>query len=1156
MGAGGIGGAGKTTVPFVKAAALGASSTTATSATGNAQESKAAGVESKGDCRFWLSDKGCRRGDRCKFKHGLLSPKENRCFFCSGLNHTRRDCPYVKKEFGKEENVKVAKMLGEDSQPSSPEREPLKVKVEEATGASGKKTEAEAGSGVAGGPMPNKSDSIDTLMGEASALLKSLRSAKVKAIKLKFMDGGGNLDAGTALGLLDGGATHPLRQALPGELEKSERVHVELAHGSIMLHQDPVTGTLLSADAVEPIVPVRGLIELGYKMVWSRSGCAVEHPRKGKIVSRLREGCPVVLEEDALLLIREIEEVERKKHDDVYREENLEEELLTWWSQRFPEVPARIFRYMTEEHDFGGGALPWNRRQRRRLLAAKRVVLHLFAGEKADEWEELKKYDCEVITLDIMHNKSQDLHNPVLWAFLMRLARQGTLAAIIGGPPCRTVSRLRFRRPGPRPLRDRGAHRFGLPNLSVAEQRLADHDAALVIKQVGLYLATEEAKVEVGGPKGTTGFLLESPADPAKMVGDGGRMLSFWSWPEVLGLLEEESMGMVTRLDQGAVGHSKKKPTSLLTNMPGMMELHGLRARGDDEPLPDDIQASIQASKSWSLWAPGLRAAIKESLRCMLEQGAAQQRKIAKLSQKEKDMWATHFRQGHRPFRRDCRLCIEQAGTQKPHRRRGDTQRMSSVWSVAVDIVGPLSMTRDGASGRVVRYAMIAVALVPDFNAVAEDDVAEKDVAEETVVEKDVAEKDVAAKDGAEDQRDEKVPTPKEDSTPEQVVAPEPGEDVGVMEEEQDIMDPAHDYDFEAELQKCQRGVPLKHVTCMEVLESRAKAEVIVGLQKLITKYKAMGVAVNRLHTDRAKELISKQVEAWCSRWGIVQTSTGGDDPAANGHVEAEVNQVKRRARLLLAQHECAGQIWPSAMRYAVEERRRRQLEELGVPTLPMLPFYATVYVKAKKWHKEGGLMAPFVKGRLMCPSAMMNDGWVVQAEDGKILHVREAVQPNTEAEDLRRELEDQQAQVRLQLEEEPRPGQPYHRMWRKQSLDGQPRLPQAGGQQGATMPTAGGTSSPSSSTALGTASGAAGPGGVAGETAGAGDARPGGAVIWRDDPLAIPISTTSSSSKGVRTLRVETGDKGALAAVDIEPHYQGARWLSVQELEDSWSVG
>ena len=95
---------------------------------------------------------------------------------------------------------------------------------------------------------------------------------------------------------------------------------------------------------------------------------------------------------------------------------------------------------------------------------------------------------------------------------------------------------------------------------------------------------------------------------------------------------------------------------------------------------------------------------------------------------------------------------------------------MSSAWSVAVDIVGPLSMTRDGASGRVVRYAMIAVALVPDFNAVAEEDVAEKDVAEENVAEKDVVENE-----GAEDQHDERAPTPKEDSTRERVVAPEPG---------------------------------------------------------------------------------------------------------------------------------------------------------------------------------------------------------------------------------------------------------------------------------------------------------------------------------------------------------------------------------------------
>ena len=39
-----------------------------------------------------------------------------------------------------------------------------------------------------------------------------------------------------------------------------------------------------------------------------------------------------------------------------------------------------------------------------------------------------------------------------------------------GGPPCRTVSRLRHRAPGPRPLRGRDDRRFMLEGLSSVEQ--------------------------------------------------------------------------------------------------------------------------------------------------------------------------------------------------------------------------------------------------------------------------------------------------------------------------------------------------------------------------------------------------------------------------------------------------------------------------------------------------------------------------------------------------------------------------------------------------------------------------------------------------------------------------------------------------------------
>lgn len=96
----------------------------------------------------------------------------------------------------------------------------------------------------------------------------------------------------------------------------------------------------------------------------------------------------MVSQKDALLPIHEIEDIERKKMLDLEQENDLD--LMQWWQAKFPEVPARIFRIMKEEHDYCKGSLPWNRRTRRRLLRSSKVVLRLCAGEKAKEWKELE----------------------------------------------------------------------------------------------------------------------------------------------------------------------------------------------------------------------------------------------------------------------------------------------------------------------------------------------------------------------------------------------------------------------------------------------------------------------------------------------------------------------------------------------------------------------------------------------------------------------------------------------------------------------------------------------------------------------------------------------------------------------------------------------
>ena len=117
----------------------------------------------------------------------------------------------------------------------------------------------------------------------------------MKAVKIKRID---HDSMGT--GLLDGGATNPLRRGSPQELAESEVVLVELAHGTVELRQHPLTGCILTEKHVEPIVPLRGLIDLGYVIKWSSAGCEIRHPTRGTINCWLRSGCPVVSEPHAL----------------------------------------------------------------------------------------------------------------------------------------------------------------------------------------------------------------------------------------------------------------------------------------------------------------------------------------------------------------------------------------------------------------------------------------------------------------------------------------------------------------------------------------------------------------------------------------------------------------------------------------------------------------------------------------------------------------------------------------------------------------------------------------------------------------------------------------------------------------------------------------
>ena len=116
-------------------------------------------------------------------------------------------------------------------------------------------------------------------------------------------------------GLLDSGASHPSRQATFEEVDKAEKVKVQLANGEEVTLAQNQAGTLLATrstpdDASTPIVPLGSRVQdLNCELTWGRRrGLEIHHPIHGTIRPRVVGRCPIIGETQALDLIKELED--------------------------------------------------------------------------------------------------------------------------------------------------------------------------------------------------------------------------------------------------------------------------------------------------------------------------------------------------------------------------------------------------------------------------------------------------------------------------------------------------------------------------------------------------------------------------------------------------------------------------------------------------------------------------------------------------------------------------------------------------------------------------------------------------------------------------------------------------------------------------------
>ena len=553
----------------------------------------------------------------------------------------------------------------------------------------------------------------------------------------------------TKMGLLDSEATHALRQERLGEASTARSVKVTLANDQKTTLLQNAQGVLLGQERdAQPIL----VKQLAYTFEWNARGCRLHHPEKESAQVFTRSSCPEVRECDALRLIAEIEgmkvEEARKtlkeltttmKSTRVGADGNLRGPSRDWRSyvkdylktgrkeditkavmdaSFMKDVPDKdrlaIFEHLPDGDKEAWQAmkqLPLTRARRKRLWKSNRWMVHLFSG-KEKEGDPLRRWDgarpsgleeLVYLEVDLARDKAWNVAGGPLYKVLLWAASKGKIEGIFGGPPCRSYSLLRFREvPGlnlPRPVRSVQEPWGKSRGLTVEEETLVHNDNKLILRMVWLWLVAEEGKRKVWGYDTVGGskvaFALEHPEDPREFLPRGDlyeQCASFWRTALARELSHGSGLALLTcQFDQGHFGHDQRKPTKVLSNM-DMANLDQMR----DPRTPWE---KPRTSSDMAAWAPGFRAILAQGLREWQGQSIVQ---VAAMSPEREALWKEHIRQGHWPYRRDCRVCVEAAASGKPARKV--VHRDACVLSM--DTAGPFKEKGMDENGEKYKYVL------------------------------------------------------------------------------------------------------------------------------------------------------------------------------------------------------------------------------------------------------------------------------------------------------------------------------------------------------------------------------------------------------------------------------------------------------------------
>ena len=346
-------------------------------------------------------------------------------------------------------------------------------------------------------------------------------------------------------------------------------------------------------------------------------------------------------------------------------------------------------------------------------------------------------------------------------------------------------------------------------------------------------------------------------------------------------------------------------------------------------------------------------------------------------------MWAAHYQAGHVPFRRDCAVCLEAAGRDRP--RKAVPHPSAYTWSL--DLMGPFVESHDQELPYA-RYGLVTVVTIP--------------TREELPVVRGLQEL------GA------RVPPSRKRALPQWT------EDDAVQDDEvgdwEAQVDPWVEPLTEAEIKKAEvlaqewkeflkeaKDVgEMKTLTFVHPVKSRSAKDILYGITRIYARIQALQIPILRAHMDREKSFVSKEVTGWMAQQGLYCTYTAGDEPCGNARAEREIGVLRGRCRALMKSTRLDPGLWALAFRQAGEERLRGQLWQVGVVTPTLLPFGSRAMVKKKTWFQRADPWKwPMTPVTLLGPAGDMSltsGGYYCRDNEGRFFRSTVVVIPKQQA--------------------------------------------------------------------------------------------------------------------------------------------------------------